>query len=222
MSPPTAPRPRHARAFAGEALRVGRRGIRAKLTLCEPCAHRADLLPAVRSHYVAACRPLWRSTTMLNPMQVCKAFAPCPVGVMSGLVVTLRHVCVTVETRVKNGHRSLGITCHRWISEVPLLWQPGIAERLTERGGKCRLAIHAGKKPAVTEHRLQFQDAGCGSLRFFETPELGKRSGQRHVAGTETWTALYRFVRGGCSLFISAALEVPERQRIESGGTPRV
>src|SRR6516162_6202394 len=43
--------------------------MHAKLPLCEPCAHRAELWLAVRFDHVAACRPLWRVTTMLNPMQ---------------------------------------------------------------------------------------------------------------------------------------------------------
>src|SRR3974390_2553048 len=34
--------------------------MHSRLPLCEPCSHRAELLSAVRSHYVAAYRPLWR------------------------------------------------------------------------------------------------------------------------------------------------------------------
>ena len=58
-------------ALAGSPLAVppaSRPWIRVRSALCE--AWRGDALPAVRFHHVAACRPLWRSTAMRNPIEI--------------------------------------------------------------------------------------------------------------------------------------------------------
>ena len=53
-----------------------------------------------------------------------------------------------------------------------LFRQSGLPERLTERGGESRCAIHPGKLFAVTKSRLQLQDVRRGRLGLVQSAEL--------------------------------------------------
>jgi len=65
---------------------------------------------------------------------------------------------------------------------------------------------------AVPKTRLQLQKLRRCCFRFFDAPEFGKRSGQRHVCNTETWTGLHSFPSGSNRILIATAMKVPQRK----------
>src|ERR1035437_1721858 len=106
--------------------------------------------------------------------------------------------------------------------KVPLVWSTSGAQRLAQSGSKCRFTIHTGQKMAVTEHRLQFQDASRRRSRFLQPSKLRKRRHQCYVWNAEARTALDGLTRLSDGFFVLTEMKLRKCERQKGRRTPRI